>query len=236
MRIRLVWIAAVAVGCARAADVPQHPLDSIDQRVQPCMACHGEKGQARRDGYYPRIAGKPAGYLLNQLHGFRDGRRHFAMMTYLVALQTDDYLREMAEYFAVQRAPYPPPESPRVNAATLERGRVLVMEGDPALRLPACRSCHGAKLLGVAPAVPGLLGVSQDYLIVQLSEWRAGTRAAMAPDCMAEIVRRLRPGDVNAATAWLAMQAVPDDAQVEQTFEHPPPLECGSIPNGGRGP
>lgn len=231
-----MWTAAIAIGCARAADVPRYSLDSIDQRVQPCMACHGEQGQARRDGYYPRIAGKPAGYLLNQLRGFREGRRHFAMMTYLVSLQSDDYLREWAEYFAAQRAPYPPPETPRVNAATLERGRVLVMEGDPALRLPACRSCHGARLLGVAPAVPGLLGVSQDYLIAQLSEWRAGTRAALAPDCMAEIVRRLQPGDVNAATAWLASQAVPADAQVEQTFDHPPPLACGSIPNGGRGP
>jgi hypothetical protein len=32
------------------------------------------RGPRRADGYYPRIAGKPAGYLYNQLLNFRDGR------------------------------------------------------------------------------------------------------------------------------------------------------------------
>ena len=234
-----IWLtglcAALAIVVARAAS-PPYPLDSIDQRAQPCMACHGKQGQARRDGYYPRIAGKPAGYLLNQLRGFREGRRYFPMMTYLVELQTDDYLRELATYFADQQAPYPPPESPRVSAATLDRGRTLVRQGDPALHLPACQSCHGSRLLGVAPAVPGLIGVSQDYLIAQLSNWRHGTRAALAPDCMAQIVRRLSQSDANAAAAFLAMQAVPADAQADSTFEHPPQMKCGSIPNGGGSP
>ncbi|HEY2037246.1 MAG TPA: c-type cytochrome [Steroidobacteraceae bacterium] len=234
MRIWLAGLcAALAIAGARAADAPQYPLDSIDQRAQPCMACHGKQGQATRDGYYPRIAGKPAGYLLNQLHGFREGRRNFPMMTYLVELQREDYLRELATYFADQQVPYPPPESPRVSPATLERGRTLVTQGDPARHLPACRSCHGSRLLGVAPAVPGLVGVSQDYLIAQLSAWRMGKRAALAPDCMAQIVRRLSPSDATAAAAFLAMQAVPADARADSAFERPPPMKCGSIPNDG---
>ena len=28
-----------------------------------CTGCHGAEGRAASDGYYPRIAGKPAGYL-----------------------------------------------------------------------------------------------------------------------------------------------------------------------------
>ncbi len=230
MRVWLTGLcAALAVAGARAADSPQYPLDSINQRAQPCMVCHGKQGQARRDGYYPRIAGKPAGYLLNQLRGFRDGRRYFPMMTYLVELQRDDDLRELATYFADQQVPYPPPESPRVSAATLERGRTLVMQGDPALHLPACRSCHGSRLLGVEPAVPGLVGVSQDYLIAQISNWRLGRRAALAPDCMAQIAHRLSKADANAAAAFLAMQAVPADARADSAFEHPPQMKCGSI-------
>lgn len=219
-----------------AADSPQYPLDSIEQRAQPCMACHGKQGQARRDGYYPRIAGKPAGYLLNQLRGFREGRRYFPVMTYLVELQRDDYLRELATYFADQQVPYPPPESPKVSPAALDRGRTLVMHGDAALHLPACRSCHGSRLLGVQPAVPGLVGVSQDYLIAQLSNWRNGRRAALAPDCMAQIVHRLSESDAAAAAAFLAMQTVPADARADATFERPPPMKCGSIPEGGGAP
>jgi cytochrome c553 len=221
---------------AQAADTPQPPLDSIEQRVQPCTACHGSEGRATREGYYPRIAGKPEGYLFNQLVNFRDGRRHFPMMVYLADLQNDSYLREMAGYFSAQHAPYPPPQPPTVSHMVLERGRVLVMDGDAKRDLPSCRSCHGARLLGVAPAVPGLLGVSVDYLIGQLGAWRNGTRAAVAPDCMAEIVHRMRPEDVGAATAWLAMQAVPEDAEAEQAFEHPPPLKCGSFPPSDSAP
>jgi cytochrome c553 len=218
--------------CAYAAETPRPPLDSIDQRVQPCTACHGKEGRATSEGYYPRIAGKPAGYLFNQLINFRDIRRHFPMMTYITELQNENYLREMAAYFAAQRLPFPPPTRPNVSAVVLERGRLLVMEGDATLNLPSCRSCHGSRLVGVEPAVPGLLGLSQDYLLAQLGAWRNGTRAARPPDCMAEIVHRMHPEDVNATTAWLATQPVPEDAAPEHGFEHPPPLRCGSILDG----
>ncbi len=220
----------LAFGCAHAAAAPPPPsLDTIEQRVQPCTVCHGNEGRATREGYYPRIAGKPTGYLFNQLLNFRDGRRHFPMMVYLTNLQNDNYLREIAGYFGVQRVPYLPPQPLTISSSALERGRVLVTEGDTGLHVPSCRSCHGARLLGVAPAVPGLLGVSRDYLIAQLSAWRLGTRAALAPDCMAELVHRMRLEDVNAATAWLAMQAVPEDTEPDKAFERPPPLKCGSI-------
>jgi cytochrome c553 len=220
----------IALGSAHAADPTREPpLDSIQQRIKPCTACHGNEGRATREGYYPRIAGKPAGYLFNQLTNFRDDRRHFAMMSYMAQLQSDDYLREIAEYFGSLRVPYPPPHPPAVDAAVLDRGRQLVTEGDPALNVPACISCHGRRLSGVAPAVPGLLGVSQDYLTAQLGAWRMGVRAAAAPDCMREIVQRMRREDLNAATAWLASQPVPENAEPAPSFEATPQLRCGSI-------
>jgi cytochrome c553 len=221
-------------GSAHAGDPP--PLDSMEQRVKPCTSCHGNDGRATREGYFPRIAGKPAGYLFNQLVNFRDGRRHFPMMTYMAELQSDDYLHELAAYFAAQRVPYPPPRPSQVAAAVLDRGRQLVNEGDKSLDVPACKSCHGSRLVGVAPAVPGLLGVSQDYLTAQLGAWRVGVRAAAAPDCMGELVHRMRADDLNAATAWLASQAVPDDAEPDPSFENPPPLKCGSILEGSHAP
>jgi cytochrome c553 len=212
------------------------PLDSIEQRVKPCTACHGNEGRATREGYFPRIAGKPAGYLFNQLLNFREGRRHFPIMTYMSWLQTDAYLRELADYFGALRVPYAPPHPPNARATVLERGRQLVTEGDKTLKLPACNSCHGHRLLGVSPAVPGLLGVSQDYLTAQLGAWREGVRTAAAPDCMGELVRRMRADDLNAATTWLASQGVPEPTDPDTSFENPPPLECGSIPQGSPSP
>jgi cytochrome c553 len=211
-------------------------LDTIEQRVKPCTSCHGNEGRATREGYYPRIAGKPAGYLFNQLLNFREGRRQYPMMTYMTHLQSDAYLHELADYFGALRVPYAPPNPAGTTTTVLERGRQLVTAGDEGINVPACNSCHGRKLLGVAPAVPGLLGVSQDYLTAQLGAWRTGIRAAAPPDCMKELVGRLRPEDLNAAAAWLASQAVPDGEEPDTAFDSPPPLECGSIQQGSRSP
>jgi cytochrome c553 len=203
--------------------------DVITQRVKPCTVCHGAEGRATADGYYPRIAGKPAGYLLNQLRNFRAGRRIFPQMVYFAQFRSDTDLEELAEYFSAQHPPYAPPRVAGATPELLARGRALVLDGDAAARLPPCSACHGTHLLGVNPAVPGLVGLSQDYVQSQLGAWRAGTRAAQAPDCMSVIARRLSPADVGAVAAWLASQTVPTDATPANAFERRPPMRCGSI-------
>jgi cytochrome c553 len=207
-----------------------HPsAELVAQRVKPCTQCHGAEGRATPDGYYPRIAGKPAGYLLSELLNFRDGRRVFPQMVYLAQFRSDSDLEEIAAYFSAQHPPFAPPWRVSAPPELLARGRRLVFEGDQTARVPACQACHGARLVGVEPAVPGLLGVSQDYIQSQLGAWRAGTRAAQAPDCMAIIARRLSPRDVNAVAEWLAAQTVPTDAAPARAFENPPPMQCGSL-------
>ena len=79
--------------------------DSIAQRTQACTACHGQQGRAGPDGYYPRLAGKPADYLYNQLLNFRDGRRHYGLMTRMLEPLSDAYLLEIAQHFAAPDAP-----------------------------------------------------------------------------------------------------------------------------------
>ena len=67
---------AAAAASANPATAVQVP-DTIAQRVAACVACHGQEGRSAPDAYYPRIAGKPAGYLYNQLANFRAGRRWY---------------------------------------------------------------------------------------------------------------------------------------------------------------
>ena len=94
-----------ATPVAAASTVATVPASSMSSRVLACTACHGKEGRATPDGYFPRIAGKPAGYLANQLLNFRDGRRSYPQMGYLIEHLTDDYLREMAEHFAALDLP-----------------------------------------------------------------------------------------------------------------------------------
>jgi cytochrome c553 len=214
---------------ARAAAAPA-PEDSIAQRAAACSTCHGDAGRATRDGYYPRIAGKPEGYLYRQLQNFRGEVRHNPVMQQMLEVLPDDYLKELSAYYAGQHPQYPPPPAAVADAAMLERGRVLAQQGDPARKLPACAACHGEALLGVKPDLPGLLGLPRDYLAAQLGAWRTGTRKMMAPDCMAEVVERLGPEDTAAVTAWLSTQPVDPAQGPDEAPRRERPLRCGAAP------
>lgn len=198
-------------------------------RVLACTACHGKEGRATPGGYFPRIAGKPAGYLYNQLLNFRDGRRSYPQMSRLLEHLTDDYLHEIAGYFAALELPYAPAAPAPASQALIERGRQLVRHGDEGRKIPACVQCHGDAMTGVAPFVPGLLGLSRDYVSSQLGAWQTGQRRAQAPDCMAEIARQLTVEDVGAVSAWLAAQAVPGQGKLAMSFKGELPMPCGSV-------
>ena len=202
---------------------------TMAQRLLACTGCHGPEGRAAADGYYPRIAGKPAGYLFNQLLNFRDGRRAYALMTNLLAPLDDAYLREIAAHFAGLDLPYPPPAPPALSPADLAAAARLVAEGDPARNLPACSACHGKEMTGTAPFVPGLVGLPRDYLNAQLGAWRSGQRRALAPDCMAQVAQRLSPEEIGAVSAWLAAQPVPAHATAPAAAPKPLPIACGGV-------
>lgn len=217
----------LAAGTVGAADE-----SGIAERVKPCAACHGEAGHSNTEAgaktYYPSIAGKPAGYLHQQLLNFRDGRRHNAIMQPMLATLSDAYLREMADYYAAQ----PLSVSTQASSASAERlalGRQLVEHGDAGRDIPACSACHGAELKGAQPSIPGLRGLSADYLSAQLGAWRTGVRKAAAPDCMGQIAERLSLDEIAAATAWIASLPPLPDARPANQPEAELPMRCGGV-------
>ena len=198
------------------------------QRMKACEMCHGQEGRASAEGFNPRIAGKPAGYLYNQLENFRNGKRSNATMAYLLDHMSEAYLREIADYFAALDLPYPPPPTRGAAPALLSRGEKLVREGDPAREIPPCSQCHGDAMTGIAPAMPGLLGLPRDYILAQLGAWRSGQRHAAEPDCMAEIARRLPADDVVAMATWLSAQPVQAPVAPRESLPAKLPMPCGS--------
>lgn len=212
--------------------------DTIAQRTMACTACHGPQGRAAPDGYYPRLAGKPAGYLYNQLINFRDGRRHYALMTQLVDPLTDAYLLEIAQYFSQLDVPYAAPPPHLAAPEVLARGRQLVFQGNATRKVPACVQCHGQAMTGVAPNIPGLLGLPRDYLNAQLGAWKTGQRRAHAPDCMKAVVARLKDEDINAVSNWLSAQPLPASTKpatlLPALAAGSGAMDCGSAPLRGR--
>jgi cytochrome c553 len=226
---------------ARAAPSPTAP-DTLAARAQGCATCHGPQGEGTADLNFPRIAGKPAGYLASQLKNFRDGQRSYPPMNYLVAYLHDDYLDEMAGYFAAQPVRQRAAIEPAATVAAMPgaagharsagagnlAGHDLVTHGDPAHGIPACSQCHGVRLTGLEPGIPGLIGLNSRYIAAQLVSWRVGTRHATSPDCMSVVAARLSETQIREVSGWLAAQPPVDPTTAAPAGSWQTPIACGS--------
>ncbi len=225
----LAWV-VLPTGVAQSQTTERAP-DTMAARVLACASCHGAEGEGTSDVYFPRLAGKPAGYLYNQLIAFRDGRRKYPPMNYLLDFQTDDFLKKIAEHFASLRPSFPAPPAPTDSKEVLARGESIVKNGDTQHGIPPCSACHGPTLGGMEPAIPGLLGLRAAYISGQLGGWRYGTRTAKAPDCMQIVAGLLTEDDVKAVAAYLSSRPAPADPSFAPRGSLAMPLECGSQPH-----
>jgi cytochrome c553 len=226
-------IAAASDGIPSSKAAPATPVnvpDTMAERVKPCTVCHGQADRVGKDAYYPRIAGKPEGYLFNQLRDFRDGRRYYRPMTLLLANVSDEYLREMAAYFSGLRQPYPPPEQGISSPTEIRQAQKLVQQGDAMRDIPACIECHGKQLMGTAPFIPGLLGLPRIYIAAQFGAWKnGGVMRGQESNCMSDIARQLTIEETNVVAAWLAAQPVPENAGPADVLPPQMAQRCGSI-------
>lgn len=232
--LRLV-VAFAAFGTFAAARAE----DDIVERLAACAVCHGARGEgAPGSEYYPHLAGKPAGYLLEQLQGFRDGRRVSPQMTWLVQFMDDDWMRQIAAFYAAQP---PRTRAADTGAAALTdilrtRAEALVRQGDANAGVPACTACHGSDLAGAEPGVPALVGLPADYIVAQLGGWREGVRRGVAPDCMADVANKLTPENIRAVAVWLSQQSHEEGRRPAPPGSVVPPVACGSLPHQGAAP
>jgi cytochrome c553 len=220
----------VASSQLAAAQTAQRPLDTMAARTLACAPCHGAQGEGTKDVYFPRLAGKPAGYLYNQLEAFKDGRRHYPPMNYLLAYLSDQYLKEIADHFGGQHPPQETPAIPDVSQDVLRQGQAIATSGVSGRQIPACASCHGVQFTGMEPGIPGLLGLRAAYISAQLGAFRYGTRTALDPDCMQVIAARLTEDDVKAVAAYLASLPGSLNATPAKQGSWPLPFACGSEP------
>jgi cytochrome c553 len=112
--------------------------ETIEQRIEPCLACHGEKGQSETENT-PSLGGQQAPYTLIQLFMFREKLRAFEPMNEMAKPLTDDDLRLFSDFIA--RIPKPAPLADAGEPARLQRGQTLVQQH-------RCDTCHNPDLSG----------------------------------------------------------------------------------------
>jgi cytochrome c553 len=158
------WLCAAAV--LLCAWVPPAWADPLAERMAPCLACHGEKGQSAIPEV-PSLGAQTSPYVLIQLYLFREKLRRFEVMNEALRGFTDDDLRSFADTIA--RLPPPSPATDTPDPARIQRGQALV-------RQYRCNVCHNPDLAG-RDAVPRIAGQREDFLVKTMREYKTNVRA-----------------------------------------------------------
>ena len=157
---------------------------SLAERMQPCLACHGEKGQSETPEI-PSLGAQPAGYTLIQLYLFREKQRNVELMNEYAKDLTDDDLRQFSD--SIAKLPAPKPVEGNADTARISRAQALITQN-------RCDFCHTPTLAG-RDNIPRLAAQREDYLAKALREYKSGARVGYEPT-MLEVMRPLNDQDI----------------------------------------
>lgn len=185
---------------AAAESGKQIYAQGVPDKLPSCAACHG----ARAEGVatFPRLAGLPAAYVVEQMQAYADGSRPNAVMQPIARLMDAAQISAVADYVASEASPFLQAGTSR--AEVLAAGARLVAIGKWSAGVPACRDCHGPQLRGGGPALPGIAGQPEAYLLEQLKSFRSGKRPGGPLGLMARIAAKLDSRELEAAAAYAA--------------------------------
>jgi cytochrome c553 len=158
--------------------------ETIEQRVAPCLACHGEKGQSETENT-PSLGGQQAPYTLIQLFMFREKLRTFEPMNEMAKPLTDDDLRVFSDFIA--RIPKPVAPADAGDAARLQRGQAQEHKHP-------CDTCHNLDLSG-KENVPRIANQREDYLAKTLAEYKDNSRHGY-DGSMADVMAPITPEQI----------------------------------------
>ena len=162
-----------------------------------CTMCHGAQGMSVSNS--PNLAGQYPEVVIKQLHDYKTGKRSSAVMEALVTNLSDQNILDLAAYFA-----YLPKArtAPTMYDETLP---ALVRVGAPLRNIAPCISCHGGvdQKLGA----PWLEGMPNDYLVAQLSAFKAETRRNDSEAQMRNMVQAMTENEIAEVSAFYAGKA-----------------------------
>ena len=180
----------------------------------PCAGCHGRYGEGGKGGEYPRLAGQPAAYLVEQLVAFQERKRkNLPMFPYTEPRELSQRdMKDVAAYLnqleLLTRAPdFKPTDGALERLKAMERVIVVPrVPGDTehgrALYAKRCGSCHGRTGKGKKEGYAGLVGQYPRYLQRQLDAFVKGARAH-ENDEVGGVLDELTGKDLGDILAWL---------------------------------
>ncbi len=195
-----------AAGGANASGDPE----AGKAKSELCQGCHGPDGMSVNPEC-PNLAGQRGGYIYKQVTDFQKELRHNDTMSPMAGMVTDmQDLKDIAAYFSGQksmsgkRAVFGQSSG---DKKFIEAGKKLFMEGNPKSGVYGCVNCHGNDGKGRDPnnhIFPVIGGQSKDYIVKQLTDFKAKNRTNDPAGMMGDIASRLTDKEIEAVADYLS--------------------------------
>ena len=181
-------ITAVALAVLASSAI----AETFEERVAPCLACHGERGLSGTENT-PSLGAQQAPYALIQLFMFREKLRVFEPMNEMAKALSDDDLRLFSDFLATLPKPAPPADAG--DPARMQRAQALAQQYH-------CSSCHKPDFSG-GENVPRVANQREDYLAKTLREYKDNSRYGYDAT-MAEALQPVTPEQISDLAYFLA--------------------------------
>jgi cytochrome c553 len=185
MRKIIAALAFVLIGSAASAE-------TIEERIVPCLACHGEHGQSATENT-PSLGGQQPPYALIQLFMFREKLRVFEPMNEMAKAMTDDDLRIFSDFIGKMPKPQPPADAG--DPARMQRAQALVQQN-------RCNACHNLDFSG-KDNIPRIADQREVYLAKTMREYKDNSRHGY-DGTMAEVLQPVTTEQIADLAYYLA--------------------------------
>jgi cytochrome c553 len=163
-----------------------------------CAGCHGVDGNSVNPEW-PNLAGQGGGYIVKQLHDFKDGKRENATMAPMAAPLTDADMQDLAAYFSSQSR-----KEGAADKSLVELGEKIYRGGNPSSGVAACIGCHGPTGAGNPAAnFPALSGQHAKYVENQLNVFKSGARGNDAGKMMRSVAAKMTEKEIQAVSSYV---------------------------------
>lgn len=165
-----------------------------------CQGCHGETGNSEAPTF-PKLAGQYANYLQKQVRDFQSEARVDPTMSGMALAVTEKQdLLDITAYFASQK-------QMKGSGGTNAAGKKLYLEGNDVSGVYGCVNCHGENGKGKSPnnaMFPVIGGQHKDYLVKQLTDFKASDRKNDPAGMMGTLAMQMTPAEIEAVSEYLS--------------------------------
>lgn len=144
----------------------EQQVDAPPRAAGLCIACHGINGNSFKPNY-PKLAGQPGNYLIQQLTDFQEGRRKDPNMSVIAASLSRSDIIGVASFFSRQNWP-------SGDLAFSQEEASGEVKRAQAATVP-CLVCHQSHF-DLPNQPPHIAGQMYSYLVKQLRDFRSGRR------------------------------------------------------------